>query len=93
MAHPYARVRQLGTQDAFLDCVNEVVQSSGKEAELSAELDAMSADVEELGVPPAETGMSLCVTRFPSRPPSCMPRTKPGCAALAPGSPLQRPLS
>ncbi len=86
MADPSARVRRLGTQDAFLDCVNEVVQSSGKEAELSAELDAMSAEVEEFGVPPAETGVPLGLTRFPAR----SPHTTPECAALAPGSPLQR---
>ena len=50
-------MRRLGKQDAFLDCVNEVAQASGKEAVLSAELDTMSEEVQQFGVPPAETGM------------------------------------
>jgi len=45
-------------QDAFLNSINGIAAGTGKEAEVCAELEAMIAEVQELGVPPAETGMS-----------------------------------
>jgi len=45
-------------QDAFLNNINGIAAATGNEAEVCAELETMIAEVEELGVPPAETGMS-----------------------------------
>ena len=36
--------------------MNQVASKSGKEAELSAELEAMIHEVEAFGAPPADTG-------------------------------------
>jgi hypothetical protein len=52
--------------EAFVQTVNQLATSTGKEAEMQAELLAMIDEVKRLGPPPPETGVML-LRAIPSR--------------------------
>ena len=45
--------------EAFVQTVNQLATSTGKEAEMQAELLAMIDEVKRLGAPPPETGVAI----------------------------------